>query len=169
MSFFTPDRAPSRYHRRMATLPRIAFACSLALLGCGKDSAPTPGPDGGGGGQVTQVSGHITTPVTWSGTVDIVSAVTIDPGVTVTVAAGTKLEAAAGIAIEGKLDIEGTSASRVTIEPASGGSGWSGFAIASQGALITHYLVGTGGPIDLAQGATATMGGVYPGAALTRR
>ena len=141
----------------MRLVPPVAFAFVLALIGCGKDSGVASPPDSGGGGQSTPVSGHITAAATWSGTVDVVGAVTIDPGVTVTVMPGTKIEASAGIAIEGTLDIEGTSASRVTLEPANGGGGWSGFAVKPQGALITHYAVGTGGPIDLSQGASATI------------
>jgi len=141
----------------MRQAPFVALAFAVALIGCGKDSGVSPGPDSGTGGQSTPVSGHITTSTSWSGTIDVTGAVTIDPGVTVTVMPGTKIEASAGIAIAGTLDIEGTSASRVTVEPANGGSSWSGFAVKSQGMLITHYAVGTGGAIDVSQGATATL------------
>lgn len=136
----------------------VALALGFTLAGCGKDVGPTPpGVDSGTGGQTTQVSGHITSNATWSGAVAITGATTIDPGVTVTVMAGTAITAAAGITISGTLDIEGTSAAHVTIQPAAGAAHWGGFNLAAQGTLTTHYLFETGAGLYLTSGATATI------------
>lgn len=115
----------------------LAAALSLPLVACVVgDSGTTTGDPGGNpggsdmgsdpggnpGGNPTGISGHITADTTWSDTVTISGNVTIDTGVTVTVAAGATVNVAgtAGITVQGTLDVQGTAASKATIQPESG-------------------------------------------------
>lgn len=146
---------------------RYAAALALVLAACGNNTIPsvqTDAPsmvviDAPGGGMVTNVQGHITQNATWTDTINVTASVVIDPGVTVTVMPGTVIyvDSTSTITASGTLDIEGTSASRVTAQPAAGAAHWIGFKIPSGGTLITHYLVGTGGDVVVSTGANVTI------------
>jgi len=135
---------------------------ALLLIGCGTDVPVTPdgstggGGDGGGGGggPALEVSGHITSDVTWAQPISVVGATTIDPGVTVTVAGGTAITVAAtaSITVGGTLLVQGTSGSEVTADPAVPGGHWPGLSIPSGGVLEAHYYQQLGGGIHLTGG-----------------
>ncbi len=129
----------------------LSLALSLPLVACvvGSPGGPDMMQGGGGGGGGTGgggggtgsgsgsgsgsgVSGHITSDTTWMGTVAVSGAVTIDSGVTLTIAPGTTVDigGAYGITVLGTLSAVGTSAGKITIEPASG---------------VTHFGVSEGG------------------------
>ena len=143
---------------RIMTLALPLVACTVGSDGAGGGGGGGGGggtPDaGGGGGGGGGISGHITAPATWSGTVNITAATTIDPGVVVTVAAGTtiNLKAAVGVTVAGTLDVQGTKASKVTISPETGASFHSGFTIPTGGTLKLAYVVSTGGGITTTGG-----------------
>ena len=138
-----------------AMKPAIALVCLLAACGTDKVQSAIDAP----AGMVTNVSGHITQSTTWSDTIEITAGTIIDPGVTVTVMPGTFIEvaAAAAVAVQGTLDIEGTAAGTVNVQPAGGAAHWVGFNIASGGKLITHYLVETGGSVNTSGTGSATL------------
>ena len=128
------------------------------------DAGVTP-PDG--------ISGHITASATWMGTVNIIGDTTIDPGVTVTVQAGAVVNVAANMSIVvlGTLDAEGTSAAKITIQPANAALhfgapdagitvGASALTVGSSpqpGTLIMKYVNQTGGSLRVFGSGTATV------------
>jgi hypothetical protein len=93
--------------------------------------------------------GHITADATWAGTIDVPSTVVIDAGVTVTVMSGTTVNfaPAGAITIAGKLDVEGTSACKVALQPAHAGDHWGGLLAESGATLTMHHATQTGGGI----------------------
>jgi len=121
---------------------RMQLVLVLGLAGCGVGSDPPA--DGSGGSP-----GHITASTTWTGTQQIDAATTIDPGVTVTVAPGTTISIKTGVklTVAGTLELSGTSASKVTVQPAAGAASFSGIDISSGGQLAMAYTVMTGGSI----------------------
>jgi hypothetical protein len=135
--------------------PAIALVCWLAACGTETVQPAIDAP----AGMVTNVSGHLTQSTTWSGTIEITGGTTIDPGVTVTVMPGTFIEiaATAAVGIQGTLDIEGTKAGTVNVQPAGGAAHWLGFDIGSGGKIITHYLVETGGSVNTSGTGSATL------------
>jgi hypothetical protein len=149
----------------------LAAALTLPLVACvvgdsgsttgdpgGNPGSGDPGGDPGGnpGGNPTGISGHITADTTWSDTVTISGNVTIDTGVTVTVAAGATVNVAgtAGITVQGTLDVQGTAASKATIQPESGTNFG---AINVSGTMTAAFASIHGAEIQLAGGSfTAT-------------
>ena len=148
----------------------LALVTTISWMGCGIDTAArAPGGDDGTGGAgdpgqpvgdpipvpgtgpVTEVSGHITASATWSDTIDVVGAVTIDAGATVTVLPGTVVNVATGqgITVAGTLAIQGTKASKVTIQSATAGDYWAEIAV-PRGVVTASYLVQTGGGLTIA-------------------
>jgi hypothetical protein len=147
----------------------LALVCGA----CGTQTIPPLADDDGGVGSdpggpgpgmpdaqpVSMVQGHVTADVTWIGDVQVIGRVIIDPGVTVTVAQGTTIDVAenpVGITVQGTLDIEGTSAEKVTIRSLMTGTFWAGIAVPTGGTLVTHYVVQAGGGVHLS-GGTATL------------
>src|SRR5262249_31059035 len=130
--------------------PALLATC---LAACGTDMTMPMGDDG----PTTEVSGHVTANTAWMDTIHVTAPVTIDPGVTVTVMPGTTINVAtsAGITIAGTLDVQGTSAGKVSIKPDSGP--YEGLTISSGGTLTMHYGVQVGGGIHLAGTAKATI------------
>jgi hypothetical protein len=144
-----------------------AVLALVLLVGCGTDvssmgggggddtmgSGSNMGSGSGGGGTVTDVSGKITTDTTWFDTINVKAATTIAAGVTVTVMPGTTINVSGGVIIrlEGSLDIQGTSASKVTLQALPGGF-WGGFSIPAGGQLTMDYGVQTGGGIHITGG-----------------
>ncbi len=140
----------------------LFVALSLPLIACtvggaGGESDDDGDDDGSGSNPDPSdgLSGHITTSAEWSGTVKIAGktsdggAVTIDPGVTITVAPGTILNFTSNVAHRrpGTLDINGTSAGKVTlqIEPGAAGVNYGGLNV--YGTLTMDYAVQIGGGI----------------------
>jgi len=147
---------------------------AMISIGCGIDTAaPDRGNDGTGGGSdptgsgdpgtgpVTDVSGHITAPTAWSGTIHVTASVTIDAGATLTVMAGTTVDVASnagvGITVMGILDIRGTRAAKVTFQPINAGETWSDISVPRGGAMTASYLVQTGGGIAISSTGKVTL------------
>jgi hypothetical protein len=150
-------------------MKKVLLLAALLLPACvvGSDGQTPPGgdddtepgpidptdPDG--------ISGNITTDTTLTGVVRFAGATTIDPGVTVTVAEGATLNfaAASNLAIKGTLNVAGTKASPVTIQPdpdgATPASFFGGFNVS--GTLTMNYGVQRGGSIVTVAGGSATI------------
>lgn len=126
----------------MDRMKQLAVVVVFGVGACGVGS-DTPA-DGSG-----STPGHITASTTWTGTQTLDAATTIDPGVTVTVAAGTTLAIKTGVklAVAGTLDVQGTSASKVTIGPAAGAASFGGIDISSGGQVAMTYAMMTGGSL----------------------
>jgi hypothetical protein len=132
----------------------LTLALCLAAPACVGQIAEPPD-DGGGDAPVT---GVISADATWSGTVRIGAAAAIAPGVTVTAMPGTRIQfqAGAGLTLQGTLKVAGSSAQKVTLEPASGAT-FGSLAIPSGGKLDLSYAVMTGGDIRTEPGSTVTI------------
>jgi hypothetical protein len=141
-------------------LPLGLAACNVGdpNAGTGTDAGPS-GSDGAPAIDAppagTTVSGHITAPATWAGTVEISGAATIDPGVTVTVSPGATIRAASAgsLAIAGTLLVNGAKGTEVHLGPDTAGASWGGISIPSTGALTMTYGVIQGGGVHLSGGA----------------
>jgi hypothetical protein len=148
---------------------------AIALVACGKDysgdvDAPAGGLDGPNtspdappgctSGAQTTVMGHITADTTWSDKINVPTTVIIDAGVTVTVMPGTTINFApypVDITLNGHLDIEGSSACKVTLQPAHAGDSWAGILAESGSVLTMHHAVQVGGGIRTAGTANVTI------------
>jgi hypothetical protein len=156
----------------MRNLLSIALCLPLAACVIGDENIGSEGDDPGGsntGGSNTggsndgSITGLIAQDTTWSGTVLIgISGATtrIEPGVTVTVSPGTilRFKPSAGLDIQGTLRIQGTSASKVQLEPLADSS----YALILNGApsagkLEMAYAVMKGGNIQTSAGSTMTV------------
>lgn len=153
------------YTRAMNKL--LVLALSLPMVACvvgtdpgtpADDQPVDPGP-GPGSGSDTGTVGHITTDTSWTGAVSIDVGTTIDPGVTVTAAPGTTITIAsgAGLTIQGILDLQGTSAGKVTIQSPTAADTHNGLNIPLGGELRMSYGVQTGGGIHLSGTGKATI------------
>lgn len=160
-----PAAQPLLYSRVMRTALLLALLLPACVVGSdgvtppGDDDTnpdPDPDPDPNGG-----ISGNITAPRTLSGTVKFTGATTIDPGVIVTVEAGTILNfgSASNLSIKGTLDVLGTKAAPVTIQPdptaTTPATFFGGFSVS--GTLNLSYAVQHGGAIVTNAGGTATI------------
>ncbi len=159
----------------------LALALSLTAA-CTVGSGTIVGPQGSGGDDTQSdsgvtppdgISGHITASTTWMGTVNIVGDTTIDPGVTVTVMAGAVVNIAANMSVVvlGTLDAEGTTAAKITIQPANAalhfGAADAGITVGASaldvgsspqpGTLIMKYVNQTGGSLRVFGSGTATV------------
>jgi hypothetical protein len=129
---------------------RVAFAV-LVVAGCHKAVDTTTEPDAAVSND-GKISGTITADMTWSGAIHIVGpttlsgTITVEPGTTIDVVQG------AGVKVQRALDMNGTSAAKITITPAA--SGWDGFVVT--GELTMHYVDMTGGGIQQ-NGGTVTI------------
>jgi len=137
----------------------LAVAAALLLFGCGTSSSASLGPGSTipiSAPKVIDASGTIAANTTWSGTVNVTADLTIGPGVAVTVGPGTTISVGAKpaltIFVKGTLDIEGTSAAKVIVQPDFVGGHWNRFVVTSGGQLTAHYLVLTGGGFNLVGG-----------------
>lgn len=105
---------------------------------------------------VVSLSGVFSQNAVWKGTVNITGTTTIGPGVTVTVKPGTAInitaDPALSIFVNGTLDIEGTKAARVIVQPTVAGGHWHRFVVGVGGQVVAHYLVESGGGFRLAGG-----------------
>lgn len=141
----------------------LAFACSVFLVACvvGEDGTqpPVDDPNGSGSGSGSNTAGHITANETWSGVKDIDTATTIDPGVTVTVMPGTQIniDTRASLTVQGILDVQGTSAGKVTIASKTAGTQHGGIKVPMGGELKLAYGVQSGGGIFLSGTGKATI------------
>ncbi len=156
--------APAAHPLLYSPVMRKALLLALLLPACvvgsdgqtppggDDDTDPTDPPDPGEG-----ISGNIKVATTFSGTVNIIGATTIDPGVTVTVMEGTTLNfsVASNLSVKGTLDILGTKAAPVTLQPADGSNFFGGLSVA--GTLNMTYAVQRGGPVITTAGSTATI------------
>jgi len=157
----------------------IALA-TISWLGCGVDTGVPRPPGGGddtaeptsdpsdppidpndpgtGAGTVTEVTGHITASTTWSQAIHVTGSIIIDPGVTVTVLPGTTVDipTSTSITVSGVLDLQGTKEQRVTLRGATGNF-WSDVVVPHGGVLTAHYLVQTGGGLDISADGKATV------------
>ena len=143
----------------------LALVLSLAvpLVGCtvGNDSGggvagdtsdgTSDGTTGGtpdGATPSTDISGIISVDTTWTGEVVIGGGTTIAAGKTVTVEAGTtiSMKPGANISVLGTLDLNGTSAAKVTIKPT--GTGFGGISVGATGAVHMKYALQTGGALS---------------------
>jgi len=145
----------------------LVLALSLPMVACVVGSDPgtpaddqpvDPGP-GPGPGSGSGTVGHITQDTSWTGAVSIDVGTTIDPGVTVTAAPGTTVTIAsgAGLTIQGILDLQGTSAAKVTIQSPTAADTHAGLNIPAGGELRMSYGVQTGGGIHLSGTGKATI------------
>jgi hypothetical protein len=147
--------------RKVLLLALLLPACVVGSDGqtppAGDDTNPDPDPGPVGDG----ISGNITAPRTFSGTVTFTGATTIDPGVVVTVEAGTILNFrnTANLSIKGTLDVLGTKAAPVLIQPDATATPpatfFGGFSVA--GTLKLTYAVQHGGAIVTTAGSTTTI------------
>lgn len=150
----------NRYMRKVLFLALLLPACVVGSDGeSPADDEPGPGP-GPGPEPGDGVSGNISAPRTFSGTVLFTGPTTIDPGVVVTVEAGATLnfEPDSNLSIKGTLDIVGTKAAPVTLQPdpASTTSQFFG-GLAVSGTLNMTYGVQHGGSIVTSPGGVATI------------
>lgn len=140
----------------------VLLACSLSLAtacvaemddGTGDGSGSG---SGSGSGVPGEISGSIKESTTWSGTVTFKGPATIEQGVTVTVAAGTTMNfvGSNSLTVKGTLDVQGTSAQKVNIKPATG-SYFGGLSVT--GTLKLKYAVQKGGGLYLQSGSTTTI------------
>ena len=122
------------------------------------DPGPGPDPDPSGG-----ISGNITSATTFSGTVKFTGPTTIDPGIIVTVTAGTSLDFgnASNLTIKGTLDIQGTKAAPVTVQPDAAATPpatfFGGISVGTGGTLTMSYGVQHGGSIVTNPSSTTTI------------
>lgn len=116
----------------------LLAACTVGAPGGGGGGGGGDGPDAAPGGQSGDVSGTIDHDQTWSGTVNMTANTTIAAGVKVTIAPGTVFTAAAAAQLHviGSLEVAGSKASPVTMEPAVATSPWAGI-IADAGATVS--------------------------------
>ena len=147
----------------LSLITACTVGSGISAPGSGSDTQPDSGvtpPDG--------ISGHIMANTTWMGNVNIIGDTIIDPGVTVTVMAGAVINVTANmdIIVLGTLDAEGTSAAKITIQPADGGLHFgapdSGITVGASapvtpGTLIMKYVNQTGGSLRLFGSGTATV------------
>jgi hypothetical protein len=94
----------------------------------------------------------------WSNTVSISGNLTIDPGVTVTAMPGTtiNIDGVAGLAVAGTLDLQGTAAAKVTIQPTTGAA-FQAITVAMGGSVTAAFAQVHGAEIQLNGGSfTAT-------------
>ncbi len=129
---------------------------SVDMAGPGNPGASDlAGPQGAPG-----VSGTLSADTTWTGDVAVSGDVTVPSGVTLTVAAGANVTfaGAANVIIGGKMSIQGTSASPVTLTAANQASAWGGLTVQSGGSLDSAYatLSYTVTPLTTFAGATLT-------------
>ena len=132
----------------------LLAAASCLLLACGSSSSAPAGLGQGStipisAPSVTSVSGSIAASDSWSGTVNITADVTINPGVTITVQPGTTInvgsQPARTIFVKGALDLEGTSAAKVTVQPNVAGGRWNRVLVLAGAQITAHYMDMTGG------------------------
>ncbi|HEU0029588.1 MAG TPA: hypothetical protein VFQ53_03070 [Kofleriaceae bacterium] len=135
----------------------LVLALALPLVACvvgdeGSGGGGGGGDDGSGSGSGSGSgqAGHITESTTLSGTVNIDVATTIDPGVTVTVAAGTtiNMSATSRLTVQGILDVQGTSASKVTIQSTNPAESFGGIQVPTGGEVRMAYVTQSGGGIS---------------------
>jgi hypothetical protein len=158
---------------RCSTIIPMRMRTALALLLVAPLTACVVGPDGdgsggggegggggggGGGGEGNGITGSISESTTWSGNVLIGGIATIDPGVTVTVAAGATItfKSVGQLIVGGVLDVQGTAASKVTIE-AETPQGFQGITVSPGGELTYAFVEQTGGGIYTSGTAKATI------------
>jgi hypothetical protein len=128
------------------TLPLVACVVGPegddGTIGGGSGSGSGSGSGGEGG-----ISGKISASTQWSGAVLISGITTIDPGVTVTVAAGSTLtfKGVASLQVGGIFDVQGTSASPVTIKPET--QGFNGINVPGGGEVKYQFVEQWGGGI----------------------
>lgn len=146
----------NRYMRKALLLALLLPACVVGSDGgqTPGDDTPNPDPDPPAG---DTISGNISAPRTLTGTVTFSGPTTIDPGVIVTVEAGAvlKFSPTSNIAIKGTLDVQGTKAAPVSLEPETATGFYGGFSVS--GTLTMTYGVQRGGPIVTTTGGTATI------------
>jgi hypothetical protein len=142
----------------------MALFATISWVGCAADSAMTtpgggnPGDPGDGPGTVTEVSGHITTATTWMHTIHATGDVIVDKGVTLTIAAGTTVDFGADmtLTVSGKVDIQGTSASKVVFRALTSGT-FFGTSVPSGGVITASWLVMTSGSLDIVNSGNVTL------------
>jgi hypothetical protein len=137
----------------------LVAVASLSLVACGTSSAASIGQGSTipvNGPKVANVSGTIAASDSWSGIVNITGDTIINPGVTITVQPGTTINVgskpALTIFVKGALDIEGTSASTVAVQPDVANGRWNRFVVLNGGQLTAHYMVLNGGGFNLVGG-----------------
>jgi hypothetical protein len=102
---------------------------------------------------------HIAVDTGWSGTVTVDRTTTVDPGVTLTIAAGTvvTIKNPASLIIAGIVEIQGTSAAKVTFTAPTPGEGHGGLAVLGGGELRMLYGVLSGGGLSIGLAGKATI------------
>src|SRR5688572_26567864 len=137
----------------------LAVAIALPLFACtvGNDTEPPNNDDGDEhmdenpmpdpGDTLGGVTGTIQADTTWSGATRLKGEVIIPAGVTVTVAAGATLNFAnsSTMKVAGTLKVDGTSASKVTVQPEAGATYWGPISVS--GTVDLKYGNFTGGAI----------------------
>ena len=131
----------------------LALALCLPLVACVVGTDPVGGGDdtgsgsGSGSGSGDGILGDITQSTTWSGDVKIGGNTTVAQGVTVTIAAGSTVTVkdGANITVNGILDAQGTSAAKVTLQPATSAIG--SVVVNASGELRFKYVTMTTGYI----------------------
>jgi hypothetical protein len=104
------------------------------------------------------VSGHITMPTTWTGTVKVTGAVIVDPNITLTIAPGTTVNVAgtAGITVNGTIDASGgTKAAPITIH-GDNSPHFGGVEVPMGGVVKYSYVTQDGGGVHLSGTASFT-------------
>ncbi len=158
---------PLLYNRFMNKALLVALWLPLVACVVGDEGQSPGGGDGDGDGSGSGSgsgsgqgqAGRITENTTWTGTQAIDVPTTIAAGVTVTVSPGTvvTIKNTASITAEGILDIQGTSAAKVTIGATSATDRHGGIRIPMGGELKMRYGVQSGGGISTSAGGKATL------------
>src|SRR6185369_2647160 len=104
------------------------------------------------------ISGHITADTMWTGPIKVGGALIIDPGVTVTAMAGATIDFCQNGSpeIDGTLDLQGTAASKVTLEPAPMNATGHYGATNVKGTVTATYAIIHGAETVIADGASFT-------------
>lgn len=128
----------------MRSLSLVCLALALPLAACtvgGTDDAPADDDDTPITGQI---AGSITASGTWTGTITLTADATIESGVTIHVAPGTVFEAKMGttLRVKGTLQVEGTAAAPVTMNPTVDAQTWAGIVVDAGGAATIAHATG---------------------------
>ena len=104
-----------------------------------------------GTGTSSGKSDHIAVDTDWTGTVIIDRTTTVNAGVKLTIAAGAvvTIKYPASLVIAGVVDVQGTSAAKVTIAGPSPVEGHGGLSVLGGGELRMHYGVLSGGGLSI--------------------
>ncbi|HUH01024.1 MAG TPA: right-handed parallel beta-helix repeat-containing protein [Kofleriaceae bacterium] len=135
-----------RAYPGLLVLALFVPACTVGDTGNpgGSPDAGAPAVDADLNGSA-EIKGSIGENSAWGGMVTLTENATIEPGVLVTVAPGTVFQGAQGttLTVHGTLQVEGTAAAPVTMNPIEGDGGWGGILVEAGGSVSLSHATGT--------------------------